>query len=389
MPRLELETTYAKDALPLDDLLQMWRRERPINDDTRTYDNYEGSFLPFMAYLGRTIETPRVSDLSVEHLNGFLRNGSSRVSEYSARSKATHGSNVRSFVSICRKLKLVPDDTLQGFALASVPQFEPRWFSDPEVAVVFDRLDRDRTTIGLRLRAAANVTLDNGARPEEVAGIRLRDVLNGSGEVRLMGKKNRERFVPLGQSSRSFIADYMRVRPAPVSDFELLFLDARDPSKGVASTTLSTDFAALLRTTMIPVGKGPDGEPGCTYYSLRRTFARRAAEGGMDVTELAAIMGHSANSIPMLLKHYYAPTRLQKLRAHETARPADSLHDWRHSVRPLDREVSGSLFESRGAVPRARIVEGNRRLSIPPSAKRWSGEYRAVSATSSASETGA
>jgi integrase/recombinase XerD len=389
MPRYDLCSSYMDDTLSLDDLLEMWRLERPINDDTRTYDNYEASFLPFAAHLGRTIETPRVADLSVANLNDFLRNGSSRVSEYSARSKATHGSNVRSLVASCRKLRLVPGNTLQGFELPSVPEFDPRWFSDPEVAVVFDRLERDRTTIGLRLRAAANITLDNGARPEEIVGIRLRDVLSGSGEVRLMGKRNRERFVPLGQSSLSFIADYMRVRPAPLSDLESLFLDARDPAKGVASTTLSTDFAALLRTTSIPVGRGPDGEPGCTYYSLRRTFARRAAENGMDVTELASIMGHSANSIAMLSKHYYTPTRLQKLRAHQSARPADSLHAWRQAVRPDDREIGGTLFDSRPPAPRARIVEGNRRLSVPPSAKRWSGEYRAVSAISSASETGA
>ena len=94
----------------------------------------------------------------------------------------------------------------------------------------------------------------------------------------------------------------------------------------------------------------------------------------MDVAELAAIMGHSPSSIPMLLKHYYFPTREHKLRAHAEARPADGLHDWRQRVRPVDRPVPVSLFQEDAVRRGPRIAVGNRRISVPPSLKRWSRE---------------
>ena len=52
-----------------------------------------------------------------------------------------------------------------------------------------------------------------------------------------------------------------------------------------------------------PVATEKDGR--VSLYTFRKTFAKRAAEGGMDVAELAAIMGHSPNSIDMLVRVYY------------------------------------------------------------------------------------
>jgi integrase len=375
MPRSDLPVSYVEDAMPLELLTQIWRGDRPLNDGTRTYSNYEGSFARLVGYLRRTGDgVPRVRDLSPDRLNAFLLNGSERVESFTPGSQASHASNIRSLVSGCRKLRLVPPDTLLGYALPAVPTFEPRWFSDPEVARIFDHLDSDRTSVRLRLRAAANIALDNGARPDEIVGIRFRDVLSEPGEVRLMGKGGRERFVPIGTSTISLLADYLRVRPVATSPDDLLFLDVRDTPKGVDPTTLSGDFADVLRAIGLVTARGEEGEPGHTFYSLRRTFARRSAEGGMDVAELAAIMGHSPSSIPMLLRHYYFPTREHKRQAHAAARPADGLHEWRQRVLPVDRPVSATLFDKDAARRGPRIVEGNRRISVPPSLKRWSGE---------------
>jgi hypothetical protein len=76
---------------------------------------------------------------------------------------------------------------------------------------------------------------------------------------------------------------------------------------------------------------GDPDAPGYKLYTMRKTFAHRAAAAGMHVAELAAIMGHSPNSIPMLLARYYQIPESQKRRAHADARPADSFHEWRAS----------------------------------------------------------
>lgn len=373
MPRSDLPQSYVDDPWPLDELVATYKRDRPLNDGTRTYRDYEASFDRFLGYVARTSgDVPRVRDLSGDRLNEFLLGGSERVADYSPRSKRSHASNVRSFVSGCRKLGLVPRDTLAAYDLPKVPKLAPRWFSDADVALIFDHLDSNLTSVRLRLRAMANIALDNGARPDEIVGIRACDVTSQPDEVRVMGKGNRERIVPIGGSTTAYVQDYLRVRPTLESADEPLFLDLHNRSKGIDATTLSNEFAAVLRATGIKALHGD--EAGNTFYALRRTFARRSAEGGMDVAELASIMGHSPNSIPMLLQHYYTPTRAHKLLAHAAARPADGLHDWRHGVRPSDRPTSVTLFEKEAGRHRPRVGEGNLRVSIPPSLRRRSGE---------------
>jgi integrase len=375
MPRSDMPLSYADDFLPLHDLVVIWERDRPLNEGTRTYSNYEGSFARLVGYLSRTGDgVPRVRDLAPDRLNEFLMNGSERVEKFAVGSQASHASNIRSLVSGCRRLRLVPRDTLAGYTIPTVPTFEPRWFSDPEVARIFDDLESNRTSVRLRLLACANLALDNGARPEEIVGIRFREVYCAPGEVRLMGKGNRERIVPIGASTVSYLKDYMRIRPAPESPDESIFLDVRDPRKGIDATRLSGDFADVLRATGLRTARGPEGEPACNFYSLRKTFARRSAEAGMDVGELASIMGHSPNSIPMLLKHYYTPTRKHKQLAHAAARPADGLHEWRQRVRPTDRPVPVTLYEKATGGRGSRMSEGSRRISAPSSFRRWSGE---------------
>lgn len=343
VPRPSLPATYADDDLPLEHLIELYRRDRPLKDDVRTYEEYEGSFIALLGRL-RSVQddTPRVRDLTVDRVNDFVRSGSVRVEAFSPNSKRAHASNIRSLISGCRKLHLVPADTLVGMELPAVPERDPVSFTDEQVVAIFDHLDRDKTSVNLRLRAMANITLDNGARPAEVVAIRLCDVTYKPREVRIMGKGQRERYVPLGEKSLEFIDDYLRVRPRPRARDELLFLDLRNPRKGLGEDRPSKDLKQVLEAVGILTGADDEDY---RFYTLRKTFARRSAEAGMDVSELAAIMGHRPDSIPMLLKHYYAPTRQHKQLAHEKARPADGLHDLRATGGRVVAVTPVSLFD--------------------------------------------
>lgn len=177
----------------------------------------------------------------------------------------------------------------------------------------------------LRLRAMANITLDNGARPAEVVTIRVCDVFCDPGEVAIMGKGQRERYVPLGQRRIEFIEDYLRVRPRPTSRDESLFLDLHDLRKGVGEVQPAKDLKPVMEARGL-LGQA-SGDSDFSSYTLRKTFARRAPRPAWIVAELAAIIGHRPGSIPMLPKHDYSPTRDHKLRAHANVRPSDALHE--------------------------------------------------------------
>lgn len=385
----------ARVGRPLAVLMHEYEGQRRLGPETRTLDNYRKSWAGVLDFLQRDLgREPVVADMTTESLTRFLQVvGDERA--WCEQSRRSHGGNIRSVVSGLRKKGLVPADCLATFETPAVTDRPPVFFDDQTLALIFEALEANRTTGNLRLRVSTNLMLDCGARPAEVAALTFADLWEPSSQIRIHGKGAKDRVVPVGTHTWQFLSDYMRVRQRPATPDEPVLLDLRGAGRQVASTTLASDMNDLLIRLRIIV-HGSDvaaGEDGSHYslYTMRRTFARRAAEGGMDVGELAAIMGHEPTSIPMLLRLYYRPTELHKQRAHAEARPADGLHDWRPTRERQPRPTTGRglTFFERWTTPAVRIDGGNNPSSARSSQSRTSGAYRTTSRVSSATATGA
>lgn len=379
--------------MTLDDVFRRYQATRRIGPVTRTGDNYRLAWTGLVHWLHSKLDRdPVAADASTEAITDYLTTAGDERG-WSEQTTRTYGGNIRSVVSACVKRGLLPKHALAGFELPKVTSRPPVFFDDQTLALIFDRLEAERSVRNLRLRVVANLMLDCGARPAEIAGLTFADLFEGSSEVRFVGKGSKVRIVPVGERTWEYLRDYMRVRPTPASASERVFMDARSGASPTSATTLASDMRdALIDLGLVdpgaPVAGDQDG--GYALYSFRKTFGRRAAEGGMDVGELAAIMGHSPNSIGMLLRVYYQPTDAHKRAAHASARPADSLHDWRESpgrgvVTPM-RDIS---FFEEFATPASTTARGKMPSSEPSSRSRTSGAYRATSSSTSRRVTGA
>ena len=304
-----------------------------LGPETKTYKNYRASWSGLVNGLRERLgREPLVSDLSAASLTTYLLDAK-EARGWNDQSTKTNAGNIRSVISACeqkKKAKCLAPGTLAGFELPKVTKSAgPVTFDDATLAMIFDALEHRRTALNLRLRVVANIMLDCGARPAEVAAIRFADLFEHSSEIRLYGKGAKERVVPVGDHTWQYLRDYMRVRPRPARLDEPVLVDVRASVERVAPTTLASDMHDLLISLGLvdPTDDRGQNDPGYKLYTLRKTFARRAAEGEMDVMELADIMGHEDSSIPMLMRLYYRPTEKHKRAAHASARPADSFHE--------------------------------------------------------------
>lgn len=362
------------------DVFEHYKVVRRLGPETRTLGNYATSWSIYVDYLeGELGRDPIVSDLTTDALNACLKS-TALTRGWGEQTIRTHGGNVRSVASGLREYRLIPEWVLATFQTPTVTDQDPAFFDDPTLARIFAALEAKRTVKNLRLRAAANIILDNGARPDEVAKLTFADLWQVSSQIRLCGKGSKVRVVPVGKATWQFLADYLRVRPAPERASDPVFVDVLNGRTRATGETLSSDMNDLLVELGLVIRgsrvKGVKDESGYCLYTMKRTFARRAAEGGMDVGELAAMMGHAANSIPMLLRVYYRPTEAHKQRAHQAARPADSFHEWRATRAPepmAGHDRALTFFESWAKVTQ-RTAGGKQPSRSPSSRKRASGE---------------
>lgn len=151
----------------------------------------------------------------------------------------------------------------------------------------------------LRDRAILELMYSCGLRVSELVGINLNDLDMESMNVKVLGKGNKERIVPLGSKAASSIESYLeqRLDLKPKDDF--LFVNAR----GGRLTTRSIDriikkYAAIAG---IPKNISP--------HVLRHTFATHLLGGGADLRAIQEMLGHQSLSTTQRYTH----TSVEKL----------------------------------------------------------------------------
>jgi len=158
------------------------------------------------------------------------------------------------------------------------PRRLPRGLDREETAALLSsfRTDRDRAIAGLMLFS--------GLRSAEVLALRVRDVDIPTGWVRVLGKGDKERRVPLDVDVAGLIQTYLFAE-RPESDSPALFLVAKGRHRGQPLT------AAGLRT-VFRYHRERAGVPAGHPHALRHSFGTALAEAGVDLAVLQALLGH-------------------------------------------------------------------------------------------------
>lgn len=150
----------------------------------------------------------------------------------------------------------------------------------------------DRAEIGALLgsfrsyrdQAIAGLMLFSGLRSAEVLALGVRDVDIGAGWVRVTGKGEKERRVPIDRDVGGLVQTYLLVE-RPETDASALFVVAKGRSRGQPLT------AAGLRS-VFRYHRARAGVPAGNPHALRHSFGTALAEAGVDLAVIQALMGH-------------------------------------------------------------------------------------------------
>ena len=214
-----------------------------------------------------------------------------------SRSLARHLSTLRSFFRwACREghLERNPARTLPAPRL---PKTLPRAMTLPDTERLLEA--GEDAPFPERDRALFELLYATGLRVSEAAGLDLEDVDFTSRLLRVVGKGNKERIAPFGESAGEALAAYLplrreRRRQAPDSDgSEPVFVNAR----GGRLTTRS--MARLLKRRLRAAGLPVEISP----HALRHSFATHLLEAGADLRAIQELLGHASLSTTQKYTH--------------------------------------------------------------------------------------
>jgi integrase/recombinase XerC len=169
---------------------------------------------------------------------------------------------------------------------------------------------KEASILPLRDKAILETLYSCGIRLSELTGLKIQEIDLEGRVVRVLGKGNKERIVPLGSKAAVAIVDYLTARHNPPGDAPFL-LNARGGKLTGRSVARIVDSYLTKLATMKKVSP----------HTLRHTFATHLLEGGADLRSIQELLGHASLSTTQKYTHV-SIDRLMEVydRAHPRAR---------------------------------------------------------------------
>ncbi len=205
-----------------------------------------------------------------------------------------------------------PDPTRRMRTAKRPPRF-PKTLSEAQVDALLAAPDAS-TPRGLRDRAMLELMYASGLRVSELVGLRATMVGLDEGVVRIVGKGDKERLVPIGDSACDAIRAYLRDgRPPLAGDraLDALFVTARREGTGASDGGMTRQmFWKLVRRYAVVAGVDAPLSP----HTLRHAFATHLLNHGADLRVVQLLLGHADISTTQIYTHV-ARERLRALHA--------------------------------------------------------------------------
>lgn len=279
------------------DYLERLRVERGLAENTIVA--YRGDLAGFVEFAAR-YGVSEVDGVDRKLIRRFVANLTTRG--YAPRSVARKASAVRAFFGDLARRGIIDHNPAVGAPQPKRPQSLPRAIPAGALGRALDELDGS-DPIDVRDRAILETLYGTGLRVSELASLTIKSFDEGS-FVRVRGKGNKDRAIPIGGEARRAIDRYLeesRPRIMTAESGNSLWLGLRGKPLGPRG---------VRRVVRARVGTFP--------HALRHSYATHLLENGADLRSVQDLLGHTELATTQI---YTAITRRHMTETYERSHP--------------------------------------------------------------------
>lgn len=261
-------------------------------------DNTVEAYMHDAAMLGDFMRSSNAGtgpeDVSLTHLQAFLAHINEM--ELSAGTQARVISGVKSFYRYLLLEEVVKTDPTELLEAPKLKRALPEFLSIDEVELLFNTIDHS-TPEGQRNRAMLETMYSCGLRVSELIKLQLSNLYLDVGFIRVIGKGNKERLVPIGETAVKQIKLY--------KDHVRSFVNIKQGNEDIVF--LNRRGSALSRVMVFLVLKDLTTKSGIKKnihpHTLRHSFATHLVEAGADLRAVQEMMGHKSITTTEIYTH--------------------------------------------------------------------------------------
>ena len=289
--------------LHIDDFLQHLKLERGLADNS--IESYRNDMIEFFQVV-KLDDYKLVTNSTVNKYLSFLTNSGRKPS-----------SIARKISSLKQFFKYMIGDEKNPMNAVSTPKilrYHPDYLSPKEIEQILESIDISNYR-GLRDRVIIEMLYGSGLRISELQNLLLSDIEFEAGFIKVTGKGNKQRLVPLGEFSRKAIDEYLNhAKTNTLSEGSKLLIVN---NKGEALSRVG--YWKIIKKRVIESGISKKVSP----HTFRHSFATHLLEGGADLRIVQEMLGHadiSTTQIYMEIDREYIVAEHKKYHPRELAR---------------------------------------------------------------------
>jgi len=272
------------------DFLTMLRVERNVSN--HTMDAYKRDINQYLMYLG-DLDIKNLSDVKSTHIRDYIRVLSDGGMAPASISRII--SSIRTYYRFLSSENILDENPLLLINNPKLPKKLPDVLSEKEISLIINAI-QESSQFYQRDKAIIELLYSCGIRVTELCNLEMSNLFIDEDLIRVMGKGNKERLLPLGVRSKKYLDDYIKhSRNSHIkksgSSFVFVSRNGNQLTRAMINIILNkwTQVSGLKKSV--------------SPHKLRHSFATHLLEGGADLRFVQALLGHSDISTTQIYTH--------------------------------------------------------------------------------------
>ena len=290
----------------INQFLNYLRYER--NSSPQTVQTYEESLREFESYISLRDSRLSLQAVDADLIRDWMESLMDKGHTASTINKKL--SALRSFYRFSLKRKLVEKDPAHGIVGPKKSKPLPQFLRESEMDHLLDRLEWDNNYKDVRARTILLLFYEAGLRRSELTGLNDVDIDFGSRQLKVTGKRNKQRIIPFGQELADALNQYLEARREQFGLRENSALFLSDKGERMTGSQVYLIVHRYLTLVTSLKKRSP--------HVLRHTFATAMLNNGAGLESIKKLLGHESVDTTEI----YAHTTFEQLkRIYKEAHP--------------------------------------------------------------------
>lgn len=257
------------------------------NLSIQTLDCYKEDLKQFIEFT----QISDISELSTKEITNFILH-LSRIGK-STSTIIRRAGTIRQFYVFLQREKIIVNQA----SIIDMPkkgEYLPSVLSNDEIELLFDQPNLKKDD-GYRDRTMLEIMYSSGLRVSELINLKLSQVNLDLGILKVIGKGNKERHVPIGEYAKDFLFEYLMQIRRKYDSYKSVFVFLNKDGKPLSRQFFWKRIKMYSKMAGINQNVSP--------HTLRHSFATHLLENGSDLRMVQEILGHSNITTTQIYTH--------------------------------------------------------------------------------------